>query len=932
MKGSLKIGIAALIVLLMASAVSAADSSTIQDTNITLKILDIKEEVGNTIKINYGDTLKVKVTYPADSDSTQYLDVKDRDNNNALIERYSLGSSGVQTVSIASSEYSPATNFTLVVNTSKYGDSLNTTAKGWTIVAEIVEPVISLTLKNPSNLIAKGDNVKIEGTITTTEYTWKINGPFNTSKFYMVANNATVHGTQTAVSAGETSATVTAGDHKIEVTIPTHIILQWCDGTTGTYTFKVWNANYEDTTASIDFSIVGLSITTSVDKDELKLGETLKVFGTVNVAETNSEYDNTTIGANNVTIYVYNETGGESDNLVTRFTVNVKEDGTFEKDIDFELTWTADTTYEIKANVTTGNITAQVTPYYKDDSAYVEVDNPEVKFVMDDVTFTRGEEDIKFTGTASLSSGNPVYVKESDIDDFATAYSTATGPDGNEYVKALVGTDGSWQTEEMNIKDDASIGSYTVHVYIFNPSTGAQLDEDSIKISIVRQELDASIDKTSVAKGGKLKINGSTTVSTVFIFASEAGVFQGVTENPTDTVYTTQTADMDVPVTDDEFTKTLNVLTQDVDAGSYLIYLYAPSTSSTIRTAEDPQKVFSVTVTDAVFTDVPDIITMVRGQETKVKLTVAEGSKDDVKANFTFKGSGIKIAPSEYSSFANQLPDDDGIIELTLYPFWYKNSTQGIDRLESSYNTTPSWAMDDSTLLPVGVYSLEAEISYRDTGEDIEKVTIPVQVVAPEIDVELPAEVALGDKLKITVKTNREENYDGIYVVLGRTVNPVWQKVTTDENGTAIAEFETLGLGLGTFNIYVRDTMKTVASGYGIDDYYDWDPAMEKDDWSKDDIYMVKTVSVVQQVEVTPTPEETETPEETPTEVPTTPEETPTEVPTEVPTEEETEVPTEEETETPVEEVTTPEEGPGFEAVFAIAGLLAVAYLLRRRA
>jgi PGF-CTERM protein len=946
-KGSLKIGIAALIVLLMAmGTANALDSSTIQsaDGDITIKLLDIKSDsttsavyrgitYNYTVEYNYGDTIKIRVQWANGSDSG-YLRLLDVDNNFEIIETYTLPDNvgGDKTISIPSSTYAPATHFAIQVNITGTGyvDYLNTSDrdtimdlnyKATLIKAEPVEPVISLTLKNPSNLIAKGDNIKISGTITTTEYNWTVKGPYNSSKFYRLARNTSVSGTPTVDPASD-NASVNTPNHEIALTIPTHIILQQCEGTTGTYTVKVWNAQYPDTTASVDFTLVGLSISTSVDKDEVRLGESLKVFGTVNVAETESDYDNTTIGNNNVTIYIYNETGAEAPNLVTTYTVNVKSDDTFEKDIDFELTWDYGVTYEIKAKVTTGLAVG----YSKADSAYVEVKAPEVKFVMDDVTFTRGEEDIKFKGTASLGAGSAVYVKEDDIDDFATGYTTvAVG--GSEYIKALVGTDGTWETEAMDVKDDASIGSYTVHVYIFEPGTTTVLDEDTIKTSIVRQELDASIDKTSVAKGGKIKINGTTTVGTVYIFASEAGVFQGVTENPTESVYTIQAADMDVPVTDNEFTKTINVLTEGVDAGSYLLYVYAPSSTTTLRTAEDPQKIFSITVTEVGFIEYPDIVTMVRGQEAKLELAVPEGSKDDVYANFTFKGAGIKITPSEYSSFAEQLPDDDGIIELTLYPFWYKNTTQGLDKLEADYNTTTSWSMDDSTLLPVGVYTLEAELFYRETGEDIEKISIPVQVIAPELDVEVPVEVKLGDKLEITVKTNREAAYDGIYVVIGRALSPVWQKVTTDENGTAIAEFETLGLGLGTYTIYIRDTMRTIASGQTIDDFYDWDPTTEKEAWSKDDILVLKSVSVVQEVTVTPTPEETPTPVETtpevtPTPVETTPEVTPTPVET---------TPEVVET-TPAVEETTPEKPtPGFEAIFAIAGLLAVAYLLRRR-
>jgi PGF-CTERM protein len=61
--------------------------------------------------------------------------------------------------------------------------------------------------------------------------------------------------------------------------------------------------------------------------------------------------------------------------------------------------------------------------------------------------------------------------------------------------------------------------------------------------------------------------------------------------------------------------------------------------------------------------------------------------------------------------------------------------------------------------------------------------------------------------------------------------------------------------------------------------------------------------------------------------------ETPVDEGTEAPVDEGTEAPVDEGTEAPVDEppVETPEkESPGFEAIFAVAGLLAVAYLVRR--
>lgn len=579
----LKIGIGVLITMLLVTAnASAIDSSTMQSDNIALKLLDIKDETGDTITISYGEALKMEVTYPGDPDSSQYIDLKDRDNNNDLIKRKTLDSTGAQTVSISSSEYGAATNFTIVVYASKT-ETLNTTALGKIIKADITEPEISLSINNPSRPIAKGDNLRISGTITAVEYTWQITGPYDSSEFSVLANKVDVlSGTQ--VTVGSESATVDASDHDIELSIPTHVILEDCGGDSGSYTFWVWNSDYPDAKESIDFSIDELSVSVTLNKDTVRLGETLEVTGTTNAAETSSAYDDTSIGDNGVTIYVYNSSQDEAQDLVESFPVNVKSDGNFDKDIDFDLDWDADTTYRIKAVVTTGS------DYSEDSSAYPEVDYPEVSFVTSDVTFSRGEKDVSFSGQASLSAGESVYLRASDLAQFiaSDSYSTVT-KGGTQYVRALVGSDGSWQTEDMDVKTDASVGSYTVKAYIFNPQTGSQLDEESITVNIVEQGLSASIDRTSVPKGGELKIEGSTTVDTIFIFCSESDVFQDVTENPSGT-YTVRSGDMDVGVTDNKFSKTLNVNAQNVDSGTYTLYVYAPSSPDTIKVNRTSRK------------------------------------------------------------------------------------------------------------------------------------------------------------------------------------------------------------------------------------------------------------------------------------------------------------------------------------------------------
>jgi len=148
-----------------------------------------------------------------------------------------------------------------------------------------------------------------------------------------------------------------------------------------------------------------------------------------------------------------------------------------------------------------------------------------------------------------------------------------------------------------NIKRGDSIEGYVKLVTLLSrePEVFISALEDCYWI-IPLPLLDASIDKETVVKGGKITITGTTTVDYVYVFASEAGVFQGVTENPNETLYFTYTVDMDIPVYNGEFSKTLNVLTEGVNAGTYKLYVYAPSEPFKINKTKDPVVEFTITV------------------------------------------------------------------------------------------------------------------------------------------------------------------------------------------------------------------------------------------------------------------------------------------------------------------------------------------------
>ncbi len=178
-------------------------------------------------------------------------------------------------------------------------------------------------------------------------------------------------------------------------------------------------------------------------------------------------------------------------------------------------------------------------------------------------------------------------------------------------------------------------------------------------------------------------------------------------------------------------------------------------------------------------------------------------------------------------------------------------------------------------------------------GSDDLLVAFTFKVESPYVRLNPVASVAVGEPLNISGVTNREPDTTiTISTFAGPTELPM-----------GIVEVEWPTADEGVFNATI-DTSDAVPGTY----------TLEADDGDGN----TDTVTV-EIVEAAPTPTPTPTPEATPT-----PEMTPTPTPPEVATP------------TPTPAVATPEAtptppAPGFEALFAIAGLLAVAYLILRR-
>ncbi|AEA46513.1 PGF-CTERM sorting domain-containing protein [Archaeoglobus veneficus] len=922
---SLKIGIATLLVLLMAMATASAATFTDADVEfknttypqITLTVYDITQNnTTNILSLDYGDVLKISVDVP-DRATVKLIDL---DTNDVIITETVSGYAEISwdtlalgikpsnyTISVFASTTTDTNEMNInikstVNSVTNEGDWVNDTS-GYKIVVnpkEVNQPEITLTLKNPTTPVAKGDLVVIEGYIYgATQAYYNVTGPYNTSK--IVGGNYSDFVLENGAADNDNLISVQSGTHKFEIGIKTDVLFNDYDATSGTYKLTVKSGETEE---SIEFQITDLTINLEIEKDTVRLGEEISFYGTTNAAESGSDYDLSP--RNNVTIKIFNDTSANWDDaqylVDTLVDDTIASDGSFSKDLTFQLDWKKDTDYKAIARVYT---TADC---YEEAEVTFYVKKPEITLNLDKYTYERGEK-ITIKGTTSLKGGQKV-VLYGDLSDLVIGVGTSG-------AIVYTSTDGSFE-KEFTVKPDASLTTYTIKAKIVD-SNGNEVAKTSADVRVVRQSLQATISDTSVVKGGYFRINGTTTVDYVYIYASDKNTFVGVAEKPDDDQfdptaagYTTKSV---IVGDDNEFNVRIDV-EDTADTGTYTLYLYAPANSTWIDTTEDAQVVFMVTVTDVGIVEAPEYVTIVQGESKDIDIYISADEDDDVYVNATFSGQGIKVdAEDDSDLYVSQL--DDGVATITIDPYYNSSS----DELVSTYGT-------NCMVLKPGLYTLKVEVFYANSDDKADEISIPVEVVAPTLDVDAPSEVVKGDQLVITIKTNRDSGYDNIYVILKAPMDEYKQKVSTDENGTAVAIFETMGLTLGEYKLYVRDTLGT-ESGGNIDDYYDIDPtdAYARTYDADDDILVIKTVSIVEELTTTPTPEETATPVETVEETPTPVETTPTPVETTA-----TPAPTTpEETATPVPTETKEEKQPGFEAVFAIAGLLAVAYLLRRR-
>ncbi|HEC56826.1 MAG TPA: hypothetical protein ENI32_02930 [Candidatus Syntrophoarchaeum butanivorans] len=264
-------------------------------------------------------------------------------------------------------------------------------------------------------------------------------------------------------------------------------------------------------------------------------------------------------------------------------------------------------------------------------------------------------------------------------------------------------------------------------------------------------------------------------------------------------------------------------------------------------------------------------------------ITGASASVSDVDDSFEKKISTSEDAKSGTYLVGVLSPGRDGIYGKTNEASIY----DALDVYLGFTDNTPS-ALETGTISLLKAKSQDdiaaiLEGLLTEAGSDDLYTVIPLVVEEQQLTIDTPIpDVAIGEDLVVTGTSNRQPDTAIIVTVKGPV--ELTPQTVYPSNGTWSATFDTSGAEVGVYTVKADDGDKTATATVNI---------------------VSATPTPTATEEVTPTVTETEAP--TPVETTATPEETATEEPTP--------------TETP----------PGFQAIFALAGLGAVAYLVARR-
>ncbi len=810
------------------------------------------------------------------------------------------------------------------------------------IQVKTARPVVEISLKNPRTPVVVGDmlvfKVKVSGVSGSYDVNYSLSGPYDESSL------------AGAISPGITARLIAGKEYEVKIDTT-----KLKNVSAGKYSFEVdvLSGNSIIAKKSIDLELVRPTVTAEVPS-KVVLYSSIKVKGTTNVAETNSEYDAGT--PNKVLVYVftpngtlirYNSTSGNYElSPYKRSDINVETNADLNKttttaDVMSDGTW--EVLKDVKANYGTGSYEVDVVvvtdltkindPNFRGKATYyVIVEKPKISIELDRLVYAPGQS-IIIKGTTNLGDGYKIKIELSDPN--LLVYDTVSKRLVGSTITVYTDSDGNWQTSKFYINPDAEYKSYTITAEIVAYPSAT----DVATITVRKVAVEATLSVTKVTRNEEVILSGKAPTDTVFLFTDEKDVFENVGKMPATEKGTLSTLEpeyqpMVIKTSNGEFKVTLTV-SKTADEGSYVLYVVASPDGRSFDLSKDPYTMISVIVLPIGVVKYPSEIKMVRGSEERVFIKVNAEPDSDIFVCYTLEGHGVKVTKaatptSSGVSFGhnnkfskwNESENNTWWMYVDLYPYY---------DIEN-HMLTDTWTCDKKDtvkLLPTGVYKFGIHVYTRDPDSGIftetSEVTIPLIVEPVKLTVEVPTTVKKGDNLVIKIKENRKvtTSYDYIYVVLDTgTKLRKFTHVSLDKNGTATVLMPTADLDPGEYKLYVRDTMGTECGN--INDYYNIPPtdSYAKNYSADDDALWVGTVKIVEAAAVTTTVPPTTTVTTTTvttTTVPTTTTVAPTTTVAKTTTVVTTPPPT------------TTKKTPGFEAIFAIAGLLAITYLLRRR-
>ncbi len=768
-------------------------------------------------------------------------------------------------------------------------------------------PSIEVNVKTAK--VAEGDRAKVnivaEDLRSGDAVYWWVEGPFDASKCNSSDPNA-----DCKVPTSDHPELLGSGPGKVDedVYVNTSELILYADGTYGVYKVRaaVMNGNQLVTSNEDNFEVVELTLSV-VYPDTIYKGTEFFIHGSTNMAEYGSEYDYGTLNVVNMTIYYPNGSEFTPPGYSTPIRMFVESDGTFKMPGVAEIPLSAPTgSYKFVFEAI--SYRSGSTAINETETVYINVAEPKIEFAMDKLTFSRGEK-LYIKGTATVKQGTEVVISASgdNLGDFLE-YSDGTQISGNTLTVA-VGADQKWSTDELRIKSTAERRTYTIKAEITLDNNNKISATTTIRVA--KAVLNATIDKTKVTRGGSFTLSGTTGLDYVLVYTDRAGILKDVTQIPKDNEpFDKGDNDRVLKVSDGKFSVKLEV-EDDAKVGTYTLYVIAPADVDHPDPTEDEMAQLAFEVVEFGLAQYPSFIKIARGDSYDLYVKVA-GDPDKLCVRAEIRGSGVRVYEENFrlSKFNESEETETGWVFNTIYPY-YNDSGNSLDS---------SFDYDNNTLLPAGLYTVTLHLyKDKDCYSEVESVDIPMEVVIPEMNVVVPDMVKKGDDLNVKIETNRGGSYDYLYVVLDLGAKQkVYSRIPIDENGVAEVSIPTGDIEPGEYTLYVRDAMGTL-EGYGgsfdIKTMYDIEPtdSFAKAYGAHDDLLFKKVIEVVEELPTTTTTTTTVTVTETTTTTTTTTVTTTT---------------------TAAVTTTTPEQGggvPGFEAVFAIAGLLAVAYLLRRK-